>query len=514
MKRSVLSICFLLALSLSSLCLLSSKISPVYAYANLLANPSFETPITYSEVLLNGGFETGTWDNWTQEYGNITLDSCNGTYAYQPWDSHEGGYINQSFTSLRVSTIQNLTIWFKGWANDSLFILTNIEEDDWWWIYASTDWQQYDFGEGIRGEYPADSNISDIYIKSNYGSIIIDSVSLLVAEAGWNLRGVDVAQTNTEAHLGSYSVVVNSDATPLSSETNVEQTLIPIFPCVNVTTLSFWYYSPTEDGMENAGLFVMYDNTDSEWLNLVAFYGSWVYVNVTEYLDLNRSIATFGFFNDASLPDVSVYFDDVVMNYESMTFSLDIQGDPELNYDFLMNGSAYTTPYSNSNFTSGNITLTNSIPSLTVGHFVYTFSYWSINATDNLTSSTFTVDIGGNTTISLVFSKAIMDIAFDPRTIASETVHLADTGSQLGKMLGVNSFIGGLIMSAIICAIFLFPVMIFKRTLLPMVIMGFLGLAISTGLGFLPFWIDLVLLLIISILFSGKIRDAITGATN
>ncbi len=200
--------------------------------------------------------------------------------------------------------------------------------------------------------------------------------------------------------------------------------------------------------------------------------------------------------------------------YVPFPIDLSISGNPELNYDVLINGSAFTTPYDNVNYTSGNSSLSVENPSVVVGHFIYTFSHWVVNGTTNITSSSFIIDLEGNTTISLVFSKAIRDIAFDRRNIASEIVHLADTGEQLGKMLGVNSFIGGLIMSAIICAIFLFPVMVFKRTLLPMVIMGFLSLAISTGLGFIPFWIDLVLLLIVAVLFSGKIRDYVTGAGN
>jgi hypothetical protein len=323
---------------------------------------------------------------------------------------------------------------------------------------------------------------------------------------GWADHG-DTWQmiSSDDPHSGSYCAINGSLGLDLN------QMLVTPIIIENISSFTVWIKCAVSDGIM---LEFFVNDTDYE------YYFSDLSPTWTQYdlklilLSLNITISEqfegieFNNYGD----ELNIALDDLTLSDLPFPVSLDIQGDPELNYDFLMNGSAYTTPYSNSNFTSGNITLENNSPSLTVGHFIYTFSYWSINATDNLTSSSFTVDIEGNTTISLVFSKAIMDIVFDPRNIASEIVHLADTGSQLGRMLGVNSFIGGLIMSAIICAIFLFPVMIFKRTLLPMAIMGFLGLAISTGLGFLPFWIDLVLLLIISILFSGKIRDAITGA--
>lgn len=289
----------------------------------------------------------------------------------------------------------------------------------------------------------------------------------------------------------------------------INQTLSTSVIVSSIESFTWWYKVDVEDYYNiTIGYSDSSNSSDIEYATSL----TWTQIDYTVNITLGKSITSIQFAMCGNTTH-GVYIDDVsLMKLDSIPVSLDIQGDPEINYDFEINGSAYTTPYNNPSFTSGNITLENSDPSLTVGHFIYTFSYWSINATTNLTSSSLTLDIGGNTTISLVFSKAILDIAFDPRNVASEIVHLADTGSQLGKMLGVNSFIGGLIMSAIICGIFLFPVMIFKRTLLPMAIMGFLGLAISTGLGFLPFWIDLVLLLIISVLFSGKIRDFITGA--
>lgn len=78
-------------------------------------------------------------------------------------------------------------------------------------------------------------------------------------------------------------------------------------------------------------------------------------------------------------------------------------------------------------------------------------------------------------------------------------------------MLGMPLFAGQILASAIVCLAILIPVAIWGKGFLPSLIMGLLGLGFCTAIGWLPFWFLLILSMILALMFSGKIRDWITG---
>ena len=99
-----------------------------------------------------------------------------------------------------------------------------------------------------------------------------------------------------------------------------------------------------------------------------------------------------------------------------------------------------------------------------------------------------------------------------------ETVNLGDVPTKLAEALNVSLFVGQLLSSLILMALFLLPSMLIAgyfggpgAVLYTVIFVGLGSSGVCVGLGWLPAWLYLVVCMLIALLFSGKMRELITG---
>ena len=92
-------------------------------------------------------------------------------------------------------------------------------------------------------------------------------------------------------------------------------------------------------------------------------------------------------------------------------------------------------------------------------------------------------------------------------------IEFADFGNQLGIQLGIGPFAGGLLMSLIFMSIFLFPTLMLcrKNPVLPALMVGFGAMSFCVAVQWLSYWVLLMMALLVALLFSGSVRDWISG---
>ncbi len=95
------------------------------------------------------------------------------------------------------------------------------------------------------------------------------------------------------------------------------------------------------------------------------------------------------------------------------------------------------------------------------------------------------------------------------------SLNITDVPSNLGAQLGVGAFGGGLIASAVLILGLLLPTALIARKknagFVPELVMAFLGLCICVGIGWLSYWILLIIALLVAVMYAGTMRDWITG---
>jgi hypothetical protein len=111
--------------------------------------------------------------------------------------------------------------------------------------------------------------------------------------------------------------------------------------------------------------------------------------------------------------------------------------------------------------------------------------------------------------LSLIFFASLAN----PAQAAS--LNITDIPRNLGIQLGAGTFAGGLIASAILILALVLPTALIARKkntgFVPELVMGFLGLCICVGIGWLSYWILLVIALLVAVMFAGTMRKWITG---
>ena len=98
----------------------------------------------------------------------------------------------------------------------------------------------------------------------------------------------------------------------------------------------------------------------------------------------------------------------------------------------------------------------------------------------------------------------------------SGQVNIQDVPQRLGNALGISDpgtagFVGGLLASAILMFTFILPVALYSKSFLPSMLVGFLLMGTCIGLGWLPYWFLLIIVMLVALMFAGNMRDWITG---
>jgi len=98
---------------------------------------------------------------------------------------------------------------------------------------------------------------------------------------------------------------------------------------------------------------------------------------------------------------------------------------------------------------------------------------------------------------------------------AQDEVDLSEFPTRLSEMLGINEFAGELLASTLLMALFLFPAMMIARgsanQTYIILFVGFSVMGICIALGWLPYFMLLVIVLIVALMFAGKMREWIGG---
>jgi len=94
---------------------------------------------------------------------------------------------------------------------------------------------------------------------------------------------------------------------------------------------------------------------------------------------------------------------------------------------------------------------------------------------------------------------------------SNEQINLLEIPSRLAKALGIPEFAGQLLTCALVMLIILLPIAIFsKGNMLLSLIVGFILLGFFVAVGWMPYWFMLIIVLIVSALWSSKIGGWLT----
>jgi hypothetical protein len=95
--------------------------------------------------------------------------------------------------------------------------------------------------------------------------------------------------------------------------------------------------------------------------------------------------------------------------------------------------------------------------------------------------------------------------------------NILEIPKRLGTALGIKdpdmaSFVGGLIASTIVLFAGLLTIILITSKPFAHLMMGIVILSTCTALTWLPFWVLLIIVVLIGLMFSGQVRHWITGA--
>lgn len=99
------------------------------------------------------------------------------------------------------------------------------------------------------------------------------------------------------------------------------------------------------------------------------------------------------------------------------------------------------------------------------------------------------------------------------RLIVYAGIEFGQFGQQLGFQLGIGRWAGGVLMSLIFMALFLFPVLFLCRSnpTIPAMFTGIGSMVVCVAVGWLDAWVLLLVFVAVSLMFASSARDWITG---
>lgn len=96
-------------------------------------------------------------------------------------------------------------------------------------------------------------------------------------------------------------------------------------------------------------------------------------------------------------------------------------------------------------------------------------------------------------------------------------LNVTDLDDGMSYALGFNDagFVGGIVLTLLLTCLMMFPIVMMGRKrnwgYFPEIVTVFLGLVAGVAIGWLNYWVLLVVCLIVALLFSGKIKDWASG---
>jgi len=93
----------------------------------------------------------------------------------------------------------------------------------------------------------------------------------------------------------------------------------------------------------------------------------------------------------------------------------------------------------------------------------------------------------------------------------NDEVYLYDLPQKFSEAFNIDLFPAQIFASAIILMVFMIPVAIWSKTIIPPIFVGVVILGLLIALTWLPVWFLVVLCMMIALLFAGRIREWISG---
>jgi len=99
---------------------------------------------------------------------------------------------------------------------------------------------------------------------------------------------------------------------------------------------------------------------------------------------------------------------------------------------------------------------------------------------------------------------------------ADSQINLSDVPEQLAEKLGIPLFAGQILASAIVMFIPLLCISLlargkYRHAWIAEMFVGFMFLAFVVAIQWCPYWLLIILAMLVSLMFAGQMRDLITG---
>lgn len=93
----------------------------------------------------------------------------------------------------------------------------------------------------------------------------------------------------------------------------------------------------------------------------------------------------------------------------------------------------------------------------------------------------------------------------------NDEVYLLDLPQKFADAFNIPLFPAQIFTTAIIMMIFMLPIAIWSKTIVPPIFVGIIIMGLCIALSWLPVWFLVVTAMLVSLMFAGKIRDWVSG---
>ena len=108
----------------------------------------------------------------------------------------------------------------------------------------------------------------------------------------------------------------------------------------------------------------------------------------------------------------------------------------------------------------------------------------------------------------LLLTLTFVNVAY---AVEGDDINLGTFDDALAERFGTSVFAGGILATTILALMFLIPVAVYSKTFLPPTIIGILTIGFGIAVGWLDIFFLLVVVLVIALMFAGKMRTWIGG---
>jgi hypothetical protein len=94
----------------------------------------------------------------------------------------------------------------------------------------------------------------------------------------------------------------------------------------------------------------------------------------------------------------------------------------------------------------------------------------------------------------------------------NDEVYLLDLPQKFADAFNIGLFPAQIFTTGIIMMIFMLPIAIWSKSIIPPIFVGFVVMGLCVALAWLPVWFLVVTAMLVALMFAGKMRDMISGS--